>query len=168
MSEIDDDEIVAVGTPFPKLAAISALDGFNVLVKWNDGRQVVVDLAPTILTFKVYAPLRNDRALFATVHVVNESVIAWSNDEAIDMHVSEIDRLADEVMDGGSFQAFLKEMGLTWDAAAAVLGLSRRTVGYYAKGARIPRHIGLACAYLKLQSQTEDSITPERVRGGSS
>ncbi len=92
-----DDDFITVGRPFPQIEAVAPLMGFVILAKWKGGKQVAVDL--TLHRFKVYAPLRTDRTLFETVHVANGSTIAWGNDDAIDMHVSEIERLAGEVME---------------------------------------------------------------------
>jgi hypothetical protein len=45
-----------------------------------------------------------------------------------------------------AFIAWRKRNGLTLDAAAAALGLSRRTMAYYSKGNRpVPDHVILAC-----------------------
>jgi len=49
-------------------------------------------------------------------------------------------------MTNAQFQTFLERHGLTLDAAAAVLGISRRQVAYYAKDRPIPRLVTLACA----------------------
>ena len=147
-----DDDVVTVDVAFPKMKAVAPLDDLRVRVTWVDGDQVVVDLAPTIHTFKVYAPLRTDRALFETVHVVDASVIAWGEGGTIDMHVAEVERLAGEVMEAADFRAFLKDLRLTRDAAAAQLGISRRMVGYYAGGHGVPRSIALACRMLRHQA----------------
>jgi DNA-binding transcriptional regulator YiaG len=153
-----DDTIVTVGAPFPKIAAVQALEGFQVLVKWKTGKQVVVDLAPMILTYKAYAPLRDNRTLFESVHTLNASVIAWGDDDAIDMHVSQIEKLAGEVMEAADFKAFMQDLGLTRDGAAAQLGISRRMVGYYAEGREIPRTVALACAYLVDQKKQKSLL----------
>ncbi len=42
----------------------------------------------------------------------------------------------------------MKDLGLTLDSAAALLGMSRRTIAYYAGGQEIPRYVALACAHL--------------------
>ncbi len=93
MSEADTIVTIdAIDAPFPKLVAVSPLDGFSILVTWQDGKQSAVDLASSIVGSKIYAPLRSDRSPFESVHLVNNSVIAWG-EEAIDMHVSNLERL---------------------------------------------------------------------------
>lgn len=59
-----------------------------------------------------------------------------------------VERLACEGMEPSEFSAFLKRHHLTFDAAAAQLGPSRRLIAYYASERRAPRHVALACAFL--------------------
>ena len=152
-----EDDFITVGAPFPQIAAVSPLAELVVLVTWMTGKQVAVDLGPTLHRFKLYAPLRTDRALFETVHVANASTIAWGADDAIDMHVGEVERLAGEAMEAADFKAWMKELGLTLDNAAALLGMSRRMVAYYAGGQEIPRYVALACAYLAATHRNQAS-----------
>ncbi len=109
----------------------------------------MVDLAPLILSKKIFAPLREDKALFRTVHVVEDgAAIAWGADGAIDVAATTVESLADETMTSVDFSDFLRRNGFSFDAAAAQLGISRRLVAYYAQERTIPRYIALACAYL--------------------
>lgn len=145
MSAID---VIRAGDPLPRIASISAREKFAVAVRWLDGREQVVDLAPDIFTYKFYRPLRDDAELFKSVHVTCDgSAIAWGEDE-IDMPATSVERLASEGMEPSDFSAFLKRHHLTFDAAAAQLGLSRRLIAYYASERRAPRHVALACAFL--------------------
>ena len=50
-------------------------------------------------------------------------------------------------MTGAEFKNFLKSRNLTYDAAAALLGRSRRQIAYYiaAPSKLIPRLVALAC-----------------------
>ena len=59
----------------------------------------------------------------------------------------DVERLAEEAMTGSEFKAFLRRRGLTYEAAAALLGRSRRQIGYYVAGSSklIPRLVALAC-----------------------
>ena len=94
MSEAD--EIETRGVPFPRIVSVAPGDAYHLRVTHADRSETDVDLGPTIHALKIYAPLRDDRALFESVHVVNPSVIAWGGDDAIDMHVALIERLAGE------------------------------------------------------------------------
>ncbi len=150
MSAIDR---ITVGEPMPRLASIEPGEGFAITVAWaageRAGRRERVDLAPDILTYRFYRPLRDDPALFATVHLVDDgAAIAWGDGDAIDMPATAIERLAEESMAAADFAQFLDRNRLTLDAAAAQLGISRRLVAYYASGRPIPRHIALACERL--------------------
>jgi hypothetical protein len=142
-------DTIKVGEPLPRIAAVTAHDGWMVAVTWANGDREIVDLAPALFTYKLYRPLREDKALFRTVHLIDDgSAIAWGDDAEIDMDASTVARLADEVMDPADFAEFLRRHKLTYEAAAAQLGISRRLVGYYASERQVPRYIALACAYL--------------------
>lgn len=146
-------DMISVGDPLPKIANVKAHDAYRVAVTWAKGKRAgehtVVDLAAMILAYKMFRPLREDLELFKTVHVsAGGSIIAWGKDEALDLAASSVERLADEVMSAADFKGFLKQAGLTYDSAAAALGISRRLVAYYAQGREIPRYIALACKYL--------------------
>lgn len=145
-----DDEIISVGDPLPEIASVQPLEKFNVGVTWTTGQYAEVDLAPDILTFRPYAPLRANPILFGTVHVANEgAAIAWGAADAIDMPATAIERLATEVMTANDLRAFMATTKLTRDGLAAQLGISRRLLGYYIEGQQIPRYISLACAQLQ-------------------
>ncbi len=137
----------------PRLASVAPAEGLSIAIEWADGprtgRSDIVDLAPDILTYRLYRPLRDDPALFATLHLVDDgAAIAWGDDESIDMPATAIERLAEETMVAADFSRFLRRNRLTFDAAAAQLGISRRLIAYYAAGQPIPRHIALACERL--------------------
>lgn len=147
-----DPNRVRIGPPMPRLAKIEPRSEFTVAVSWAEGlragKNEVVDLAPDILTYKFYEPLR-DGDLFRTIHLLDRGrAVGWGPDDAIDMPATSIERLAEEAMTPLDFAGFLDEAGLTYDAAAAQLGISRRLVAYYAKDRKVPRHIALACAHL--------------------
>ena len=164
MNGIEDDSVLTVGEALPEIAMVApGLGRFELLVTWMaGGPDTVVDLAPDIFTFKAYASLREDAELFKSVRVVNEgSAIAWGPDDGIGMPATAVERLADEIWTEGDFRSFLEDTGLTRDAAAAQLGISRRLIGYYAKGRSIPRFIALACQELRrrLASETTAAAT---------
>ena len=137
-----------VGDALPRIAAVSAHDGFTITVTWTDGRVEPVDLAPAVFRYKIYAPLRADPRLFASIHVSDDGfAVAWGDDE-VDMASTTIEDLAGQAMTAADFGAFMKRRGYTLDSVAAELGISRRLAAYYAGGRSIPRYIALACAHL--------------------
>lgn len=152
MSETD---IVQVGPPLPRIDSVQADNEFSVRVTWigdlDPPLPTRIDLAPIILTYKFYRPLRDNLELFRTVHVANDgTAIAWGKNDEIDMPATAIENLASEAMQNADFRAWLDKNRLTLDAAAAQLGISRRLVAYFASGEKpIPRYIALACAYLE-------------------
>jgi len=150
---MNETDKIVVNMPMPRLGAIRPGEGFLADVEWAEGeragRRESVDLAPDILTYRFYRPLRDDPALFATMHLADDgAAVAWGADDAIDMPATAIERLAEEEMAADDFAQFLKRNRLTFDAAAAQLGISRRLVAYYASGRPIPRYIALACERL--------------------
>lgn len=157
MSETD---VVEVGEQMPALAGVRPVGPTSIVVEWSQGsrtgRREVVDLAPVLLTLKAYRPLRENAALFQTVRAIRGgSAIGWSEDAhmdddeiTIDMSADTVERLAEETMTSADFKAWLDRHRLTFDAAAAELGISRRLAAYYASGRQVPRYIWLACACL--------------------
>ncbi len=150
---MSETERIRVGEPMPSIEKVAASDATRVLVTWGSGSRKAtatdVDLAPLIYSRKVLAPLRNDPSLFQTVHIVEGgAAIAWGDGDEIDIAATTVERLADESMTPADFSAFLQRHSLSFDAAAAQLGISRRLVAYYVKEREIPRYIALACAYL--------------------
>ena len=165
MSETD---IVQVGAPLPRVDSVQADNDFSIRVTWtgdvDPSLPTTIDLAPIILTYKFYRPLRDNPDLFHTVHVANDgTAIAWGKNDEIDMPATAIEHLASEVMQKSDFRAWLEKNRLTLDAAAAQLGISRRLAAYFASGEKaIPRYIALACAYLDKQfsSVASESLAP--------
>jgi hypothetical protein len=150
---MSETERIRVGELMPSIQKVAASDVTRVRVTWkrgsHKGTTTEVDIAPLIYSKKVFAPLRNDPALFRAVHIVEGgAAIAWGDDDKIDMAATTVERLADESMTPADFSAFLQRHSLSLDAAAAQLGISRRLAAYYAKEREIPRYIALACAYL--------------------
>src|SRR3954467_406671 len=103
MSEI---ETVQIGEDMPRIGTVapdpSWADARCVVVSWvsgpRQGKAEIVDLAPDIFAYKLYQPLRADRDLFNTVHVIDGgAALAWGTDDAIDMAATTVERLAEEV-----------------------------------------------------------------------
>jgi hypothetical protein len=96
---MDIAERIDSGIPMPLIAGVRPLRAEDKLIEviWANGnrrgRTDVVDLSPLIDTHRFYRPLRNDPALFRTVHVVdNGEAIRWAGD-SIDMSAESIERL---------------------------------------------------------------------------
>lgn len=137
----------------PRIAAVLPDRAHFVLcVRWKDGSESKVDVSGLVDAFRVYAPLRDDRALFRQVRVGEHGTdVAWTDE--IDMSADTLWRLAQEqsgeTMTADAFRAWRLRKAYTLDGAAKALGLSRRTVVYYEGGEKpIPRTVALAARAL--------------------
>jgi len=134
---MSQDDTIAFGTPLPRLRTVAPSEGLAVHVSWEDGRSEDIDLAPVILGFKVFRPLREDRALFESVRLGDfGSSIVWTDD--MDLAAYTLERLAESrhVMSVVEFREWMKRNHLTLDTAAPVLGISRRTAAAISSGER--------------------------------
>jgi hypothetical protein len=145
--------------PMPKIATIEVQDHLVVRVTWAVGARVgrtdVVDLSPMIHSLKHYRPLREDRALFRTLHLIEDGrILAWGDDDRIDMAADSLEELAEETMTPDDLRDFLKANDLTHAEAAALLDRSRRQIENYLSGREpIPRLFVLACFGLMARRQ---------------
>lgn len=144
----ENDQII-VGAPMPQIGAVRHVHGHVLSVTWAAGtRQGItedVDLAPAIMQYRVFLPLRGDLDLFAAISLdEGGDVLLWDGGR-LDMAATTVERLAEESMTNAAFRAFLERHRLTLDAAGAVLGISRRQAAYYAKDRPVPRLVALAC-----------------------
>src|ERR1700758_2680415 len=104
--------------PLPVIARAQVIDHCTISVEWaagiRRGRRDVVDLSPMINTLKMYRPLREDEKLFRTAHLIeNGRVIAWGDNDAIDMAADSVEELAEETMTPDDLRKFLLDNNLT-------------------------------------------------------
>jgi hypothetical protein len=142
---------VDTGIPSACMGSVNVVDGQHriVAISWAAGKRLGrvdrVDLSPLIDSLRFYAPLRKNPALFETARLIDDGyAMAWG-DSAIDMSAESVERLAEEAMTGTDFGAFLARNSLTHQAAAAVLGRSKRQVEHYLQYEQLPRMAALAC-----------------------
>ena len=151
----------------PKLTSVRPAGKLSIKVTWSKGsrarRTETVDLSPLVRSFKFYRQLRNNNSLFKTVHLIEDGrAIAWGNDD-IDMAATSIERLAEEALTSDEFRQFLDREELTQEAAAAMLGYSRRQIAHYLAGDKpIPRVFALACRVLAMRRSTDKGHAPRR------
>ncbi len=137
--------------PMPKIARVEVVDHLVIRIAWSAGiranRMDIVDLSPMINTLKHYRPLRDNKALFRTVHLIEDGrILAWGDDDEIDMAADSIEELAEESMTPDDFRDFLRISNLTQGEAAALLDRSRRQIANYLSGSEpIPRGFVLSC-----------------------
>jgi hypothetical protein len=149
--------------PMPRLATVEVVRHLVVRVTWSAGTRTnridIVDLSPLINSLKFYRPLREDRSLFRTLHLIEGgAILAWGDDDKIDMAADSIEQLAEESMTSDDFRDFLNSNGLTHAEAAALLGYSRRQIEHYLSGEPIPRVVVMACFGLKARKQSRTCI----------
>ncbi len=159
-----------VVSSMPKLASVRPAEKLSIRVAWSQGprarRAETVDLSPLIGSFKLYRKLRKDRALFETVHLAEDGeAIAWDDDSSIDMAATSIERLAEEALTPDELRQFLDREALTQEAAAAMLGYSRRQIAHYLAGDKpIPRVFALACHALEARKAAVGSRRSGRAK----
>ena len=153
----------------PRIADVAPGEApLTLRVRWRHGGESLVDVSGLVGAFRVYAPLREDRALFRRVCVGEHGTdVAWT-DEPDAGHQSEIDMPADtlwrlaqeqsgETLTAEAFRAWRERKAYTLDGAAQALGLSRRMVAYYEQGEKpIPRTVALAARALETANPDSD------------
>lgn len=130
-----------------KITKVAVVSDKRLEIAWDDGHVAAVDLAEIVAAHKALAPLKK-KGEFARVTV---SADGWSIEwpSGVDFGAPQLRRWADEqageVMRLADFRAWMDEYGLTQEAAAQALGLSRRMIAYYLSGEKvIPKTVMLA------------------------
>jgi hypothetical protein len=143
------NDVVDSGIPLPRMATVQPLGDFVLRVKWAEGpragREDLVDVSPAIFSYKIYRPLRNENLFLTGAIAEDGDAVAWSDGEDLVMSADTIQALAQESWTPKEFIDFLTRNRLTQEAAAALLGRSRRQIATYATKGPIPRVIALAC-----------------------
>jgi hypothetical protein len=143
------NDVVDSGIPLPRMATVQPLGDFVLRVKWAEGprtgREDLVDVSPAVFSYKVYRPLRNEALFLLGVIAEDGDAVAWGDREDLMMSADTIQTLAQESWTPKEFTDFLARNRLTQEAAAALLGRSRRQIATYARKGPIPRVVALAC-----------------------
>ena len=136
----------------PRIGAVEAVGPFVLRVRWDDGAESAIDIAGPVQAVRLYAPLRDDRAMFESARVGESGThVAWSDD----MAATTLWRLAQEqsgaTLSATEFRRWRERQTHTLDTPAKALGVSRRMVAYYDKGEKpIPRTVALATKALEM------------------
>ncbi len=128
------------------VTAVCATGPAILAIQWSDGTQADIDLGETLRS-PAFRSLR-DRARFARVRVGEWGhSVEWPGGQGLSADALWLLTLS--ATGRGDTRAFLEwrlRHGLSLQAAADALGLSRRMVAYYSNGEkRVPRAILLAC-----------------------
>lgn len=133
------------------IEAARALGPWQLEIRWTDGRASVIDIDPWVRD-QLGADVLG--GVFADVRIGEDGwAIYWGEDE--ESALAELDHLhlwlleqegKGLILTDNAFKRWRHRHGLTQDAAARALGISRRMAIYYESGkAIIPMYIGLAC-----------------------
>jgi hypothetical protein len=143
----------------PRVSFVAAgQEPLTLHIRWDHGEESSIDVSGLVETFRVFEPLRSSPELFGKVRAGDRGTdVCWTDE--IDIAADTLWRLAQEqsgaTMSADAFKTWRKGKAYTLDAAAAALGLSRRMVAYYERGAKpVPRVVALATRGL-------DSISAE-------
>ena len=130
-----------------KLTALAVADGQSLLLTWDDGTVVHVDLAEVIAGHVALGALANP-ALFAQAKLADDGwSVEWPGD--IDFGAQQLRRWADQQagnsLSPAAFRIWMESHNFTLDRAAEALGLSRRMIAYYLSGEQpVPKTVMLA------------------------
>ena len=130
-----------------RIAAVKPAGEYRLTLRFMNGRTASVDLRELVHRLKGLRPLRNV-AKFARVETgAGGHSIVWPGE--IDVGADRLWEMALEQngrVDAVEFIRWRWRHGLSLQAAADALGLSRRQVAYYSSGEhQVPRTVLLAC-----------------------
>ena len=129
-----------------RIAGVKPLGGYALQLRFVSGREFPVNLTEPVHRLKGLRPLR-EPAMFARAEVGEGGhSIVWPGDR--DMGATRLLEMALEQNGRADAVEFIRwrwRNGLSLNAAAEALGLSRRQIAYYASGEHeVPRAILLA------------------------
>jgi len=131
-----------------RLASLEVLQPYRLGITFGDGVTLTVDLAAIIDRTAALFPLK-DATLFAEAGIDEWGMaVSWMQGE---LDLSGDNLRAEALEQAGKISHeriwnWMHRNGLSLDAAAKGLGISRRMLAYYRSGQKpVPRHIWLAC-----------------------
>jgi hypothetical protein len=129
-----------------RIAAVEAQPGYRLKVSWQDGGETVVDMTCVIHKQEYFHSLRNETT-FRQVGVIDYGTgIEWAN--GIDYSADSIEVMADQqsAMTAAELRAWKRDMQLSTNEMADILGFSASTVKAYLSGdSSIPVAVQIAC-----------------------
>ena len=131
----------------PLINAVRVTAPLTLQIEWSSGETLSVEVSRPVARFKLYAPLK-DPDVFATAKADEWGhAVTWSGN--IDMGADALYELArTQAGEWGpeAFKAWMERNGLSLNAAADALDMTRRMIAHYRTGSRpIPRVVALAC-----------------------
>lgn len=130
-----------------RIAAVQVTGGHRLTLHWVGGTRSEVDLTEFVSRYKGLGPLRSAERFAAVSVGEGGHSLTWPNDLDIGAdRLWEISLEQNGRQDAAEFLRWRWRHGLSLAGAADALGVSRRTVAYYASGEReVPRTVLLAC-----------------------
>ena len=131
-----------------RVLSVEVLDPHRLSLQFGDGARLTVDLTSAIEKSAALSPLK-DADLFAQAGIDEWGLgVSWRQGE---LGLSGDNLRAEAIEQAGGYSHeriwnWMHRNGLSLDAAAKELGISRRMLAYYRSGEKpVPRHIWLAC-----------------------
>jgi hypothetical protein len=142
-----------INTDTPNIRAVRAGRDRRLVIIWKGGAESVVDVAPHLADYAIFAPLREDEDLFRRVMVGEWGwCVHWSDDMEISSDT--VRRMALE-QGGAWLRAWRTAHGMTEAEAARALGISPRIWRDYEAGSRLlPKTVRLAGVGLDAQAES--------------
>jgi hypothetical protein len=142
--------------PF-RIDAVAALPGQCLHLTFEDGWQADVALSEWVENTQLFKPLQ-DATLFAQAKLGDWGTSVMWVDGEIDMGADNLRNRAVEQAGGIGHERLIKwlhDNKLTQTQGAQAIGVSRRMLSYYLRGAKpIPKTVWLACVGWMAQSKT--------------
>lgn len=131
-----------------RIQSVRVCEPSTLELVFGDGLAVRLELAALIAAHRALQPLA-DAAVFARARVGEwGACVAWDEEENLALAADNLRALAFEQQGAASAEsviAWQTRHGLTLDAAADALGVSRRSLAYWRSGQRpVPRTVALA------------------------
>lgn len=74
------DDIISVGKPLPRLAAVEVVTAHTVRIRFTSGTTRVVDLGPVLRSRAVFKAVHDDEQLFRQVAINGDgNALEWSD-----------------------------------------------------------------------------------------
>ena len=160
-----NDEIIEVGRPLPLITAVKPVGDrlVHILLTYpDDVVEKTVDLAPILWSKRIFIPLREDDALFATLRVNEDGTALEFGDGDIDISADWIERMPQATMEPREFIQIMDDLKATNEAMGRYLGVATRLVAKYKmEGAVIPRRVSLAARYVWAIHRSSDMVDLE-------
>lgn len=154
-----------------RIAHVEAVGATRLALAWADGGRDEVDLAGVLARFPPFAELRRPEAFRAVQVVGHGSGIEWAC--GLDYSADSLAHMAEaqRPMSGEEFADWQRELGLSIQQTASILGVGVTTVKAYRKLAAVPVAVRIACRALRDEPETFLALysptAPGRPKGSS-